>query len=649
MPNEVPFNLELDSYAMGESFFAVSGKTNSSKRCLLYYTRQSSSDWDVTYSKCVDGDVFATSLAASESILAVGFKGEKVELVDARTNVILWSSNYVISAPANLETGNEGLGGFAAVLYFEGVFLAVGAPSVKNDVHAGSHHGRAYIYNVSSANDVLGPFELHVPSELITISTDSEEGSSIGVQFGASFFVSEMLTTTSIPGIFVGVGAPGANGVVLYYLEDQYFSSQSPNSMFLIKSTQFLQGFRLKLDHDTGDAVSWDIHGERMFVGAPKADNYDQYRGRITRYGADGRLYVVTICQPNRYRYSANQYSYIKTCVDCSSGTYSLGGYVSQCISCSTEFPKPIHSSWDGASRGCSYTCHDNYFGSACETCEAYMLPSGNPPLHSKWKSINGLCTFKCDDDYDINPSLDGCTAAAAPNRAMATDVTWSSVVLSWNVTSGLHPTTHSEQCHKYSILVWNGEVNYTVGPKEPVCTGSKISMHVNALQASTTYRFRVRRGVFGIFSDYTREVQTLPAVSSAAPRDIQILNTTGGVLSLKWFKPIDNGGSTLLHYMIEVCQNYSFCRQINSTKPNIIVSSMRAYKSYNFRIAAVTAYGVGNFSRWQFLTMGRPYPPGGISTPTLYNVNCSLVFLSMVALKENEDGGESPRLMSFA
>ena len=50
-----------------------------------------------------------------------------------------------------------------------------------------------------------------------------------------------------------------------------------------------------------------------------------------------------------------------------------------------------------------------------------------------------------------------------------------------------------------------------------------KISMHVNALQASTTY-FRVRRGVFGIFSDYTREVQTLPAVSSAAPRDIQIL-----------------------------------------------------------------------------------------------------------------------------
>ena len=290
MPNEVPFNLELDSYAMGESFFAVSGKTNSSKRCLLYYTRQSSSDWDVTYSKCVDGDVFATSLAASESILAVGFKGEKVELVDARANSILWSSNYVISAPANLETGNEGLGGFAAVLYFEGVFLAVGAPSVKNDVHAGSHHGRAYIYNVSSANDILGPFELHVPSELITISTDSEEGSSIGVQFGASFFVSEMLTTTSVPGIFVGVGAPGANGVVLYYLEDQYFSSQSPTSMFEIKSTQFLQGFRLKLDHDTGDAVSWDIYGERMFVGAPKADNYDQYAGRMTRYGADGRL-----------------------------------------------------------------------------------------------------------------------------------------------------------------------------------------------------------------------------------------------------------------------------------------------------------------------------------------------------------------------
>ena len=253
------------------------------------------------------------------------------------------------------------------------------------------------------------------------------------------------------------------------------------------------------------------------------------------------------------------------------------------------------------------------------------MLTYGNPPLHSKWKSINGVCTFKCDDDYDINPSLDGCTAAAAPNTATVTDVTWSSVMLSWNITSGLHPTTHFEKCHQYSILVWNGEVNYTVGPKEPVCTGSKISMHVNALQASTTYRFRVRRGVFGIFSDYTREVQTLPAVSSAAPRDIQILNTTGGVLSLKWFKPIDNGGSTLLHYMIEVCQNYSFCRQINSTKPNIIVSSMRAYKSYNFRIAAVTAHSVGNFSRWQFLTMGRPYPPGGISTPTLYNANCSL------------------------
>ena len=160
--------------------------------------------------------------------------------------------------------------------------------------------------------------------------------------------------------------------------------------------------------------------------------------------------------------------------------------------------------------------------------------------------------------------------------------------------------------------------------------------MHVTALNASSTYRFRVRRGVFGIFSDYTREVKTLPAVSSAAPRDIQIMNTTGGVLSLKWSSPWTMVAQ-LLHYMVEVCQTF-FCRQINSTEPNIILSPMRAYKSYNFRIAAVTAHSVGNFSRWQFLTMGRPYPPGGISTH-LYNANCSLVFLSMVALKENEDG----------
>ena len=161
----------------------------------------------------------------------------------------------------------------------EGNFLAVGGPSLKNDDHAGSHHGRVYIYNITKRDAFHGPYEIPVPSDLITISTDSEEGSSIGVQFGASFFVSEFLTTTSVPSIFVGIGAPGANGVVIYYLECSYSNNGNVANMFQVKGSVLIQGFRLKLDHDTGDGVSWDIQGERMLLGAPKADNYDEYGG----------------------------------------------------------------------------------------------------------------------------------------------------------------------------------------------------------------------------------------------------------------------------------------------------------------------------------------------------------------------------------
>ena len=170
---------------------------------------------------------------------------------------------------------------------------------------------------------------------------------------------------------FVGVGAPGANGVVLCASEDQYFSSQSQNSMFEIKSTQFLQGFRLSLI--TIQVMQYHgIFTAKNVHWGPKADNYDQYRGRITRYGADGRLYVVTICQPNRYRYSANQYSYIKTCVDCD-GTYSLGGYVVSAPLATQNFQNPS-SCWDGASRGC-FARASNYFGSACKTCRHICFP----------------------------------------------------------------------------------------------------------------------------------------------------------------------------------------------------------------------------------------------------------------------------------
>ena len=48
------------------------------------------------------------------------------------------------------------------------------------------------------------------------------------------------------------------NGVVIYYLECSYSNNGNVANMFQVKGSVLIQGFRLKLDHDTGDGVSWD-------------------------------------------------------------------------------------------------------------------------------------------------------------------------------------------------------------------------------------------------------------------------------------------------------------------------------------------------------------------------------------------------------
>jgi hypothetical protein len=651
MPSEFNEAFEMDTYAMSKTSFAVAGKNNNtSARCLLYYTRVLPTNWERKFTKCVDGDIFATSLAANDNILAVGYKESKIELVDISANNIVWTSNSVIDSPPNLDTGASGLGGFATVLYIEGNFLAVGGPSLKNDDHTGSHHGRVYIYNITKRDAFHGPYEIPVPSDLIAISTDSEEGSSIGVQFGASFFISEFLTTTSVPSIFVGIGAPGANGVVIYYLECSYSNNGNVANMFQVKGSVLIQGFRLKLDHDTGDSVSWDIQGERMLLGAPKADNYDEYGGVETQYGAVGRLYVATICQPNRYRYSPNPYSYIKTCQNCDSGKYSNGGYVNSCTTCGDDNSKPVNANWLGTGKGCAYKCNDDYFGTLCETCEDYMLPEVNPPSNSQWKSINGVCKFKCNSDYDVTGDGIGCTPAAAPANVAVTNIKWSSVVVTWAQTSSGWAKVQMDGCPSYSIDIWDKTSDTVVGVAlvQATCTELETSVTIVSLNARVFYSFRLRRGTTGLMSPYTAAIETLEAVPASAPHNITVISKEGGMLKLHWSTPIDNGGIAIEKYSTVVCKDENIgnvhqgCQRINSTQTMVTISALRAYGTYQFRIAAFT-HVHGNFSSSQSVTMGKPYLPSILESPVLVATKCSTVNISVPVLSYNEDGGEAP------
>jgi hypothetical protein len=639
-------NFEADAFAMSTRFFAVSGKLMAGtsiwgRRLLIFELDSADGSWKIGFNHSITGDKYAASLATlSDTMLAYGVTSEKIVLLKKTSPSFNagWSIAATILSPTGLDTGTSGIGGFGAVLDYSDGILVVGGPSVNVDTLTGSHHGKVFVYNITNFNDPRGPFTLEPDSKLADFADHSETGSSVGIQFGESFFVSKRLTSVATESIMLGVGAPGANGVAIYYLE----KDMSGRRLFNVVNMVFVQGFRLKLDHDTGDAVSWDAIGERMFLGAPLADNFDIY-GSQQQYGVIGRLYVSTVCPPNKYRHSPSVYSYVKVCKLCSVGKFSTGLHSSSCSSCTTS-TKPNNADWLGEGKGCQWACKPNFFGPSCVTCADFHLPENPPPAGATWESVGGVCQFMCSSDFMLNSDGTGCSPKPAPENVSIIDVTWSSVVLTFSHYNTLCPT--------FSVQIFADDNERPVNRTgmQPSCSETVVKIYIVRLEASKTYRFRVREGTAGLLSVPTASILTLPPVPPTPPTFISVTSKIGGVLSLIWDLPNDTGGSSITNYTLRVCKSNAdllSCSFTHTSSPlrEASVRGLRAHGLYFYSVAAYAekSHARGNYSTWVSTVMGAPLKPGKPVPPHIVSATCSSMNISLSALSFETDGGESP------
>jgi hypothetical protein len=166
----------------------------------------------------------------------------------------------------------------------------------------------------------------------------------------------------------------------------------------------------------------------------------------------------------------------------------------------------------------------------------------------------------------------------AKPQQVSATRGN-SQVVLAWDVVVG---ATY------YDVYRVTGEEHYTL-----IDTVAAPSYTVESLVNGTEYSFVIRAGNPGGISDYSAQVQAVPATVAAAPSDV---SATAGdrQATIRFTAPVDNGGSEITGY--EVIASPGNIVTTGSASP-IVVKGLTNGESYTFTVRAINGAGKSEVS----------------------------------------------------
>ncbi len=186
-----------------------------------------------------------------------------------------------------------------------------------------------------------------------------------------------------------------------------------------------------------------------------------------------------------------------------------------------------------------------------------------------------------------LNPT--SITVPAAPTSLSATPGN-SQVSLSWTApaTNGGSPITDYKIEYSTDGTLWN---TFTDG------TSTSTTVIVTGLTNGVQYQFRVSAvntagtGTASSTTDATpRTVPAAPTSLSATPGNAQV--------SLSWFAPTNNGGSTITDYKIEYSSNagtsWNTFTDGTSTGTTVTVTGLSNGQAYQFRVSAVNTAGTG-------------------------------------------------------
>jgi Ca2+-binding RTX toxin-like protein len=189
------------------------------------------------------------------------------------------------------------------------------------------------------------------------------------------------------------------------------------------------------------------------------------------------------------------------------------------------------------------------------------------------------------DGDILTNP-----TAAAAPTAVTATAGN-AQASLAWTAptNNGGSPITG------YRVQVRTG----TTVVRTDILTGTGTTTTVAGLTNGTAYNFRVRAVTgfgLGVLSDPSNTVTPLAPASAPGTPVATARNTAA---SLTWTAPANNGGSPITQYRIQIRTGATVVRTVDvpATPTNAVVTGLTNGTVYNFRVRAITAFGLGDLS----------------------------------------------------
>lgn len=168
------------------------------------------------------------------------------------------------------------------------------------------------------------------------------------------------------------------------------------------------------------------------------------------------------------------------------------------------------------------------------------------------------------------------------------------------------------------------------------------IAGNISDLPSGTDYTIRAAAlnsvGMGPYSSTLTAKVKTTNYAS--APRNFARSSGTTSSVSLSWAAPLDFGGtgatitSYRIYYKLSTDASYSSYSTISYPDTTATITGLTSGLTYNFKIAAVNAAGVGSFSNELTLTIGAaPDAPTGL---TVTNFGTNSISLSWTAPVNN-------------
>ena len=114
--------------------------------------------------------------------------------------------------------------------------------------------------------------------------------------------------------------------------------------------------------------------------------------------------------------------------------------------------------------------------------------------------------------------------------------------------------------CLDASVALLHADVSLTLmyQSEDEVYYGPLLTYEQPDLSHSTNYKIRVASASpQGIFSTYSAVVpaRTKKPTAPTAPRDTEMLTSTGGAVHVQWTRPKDTGGAKLVEYFVQAAQ----------------------------------------------------------------------------------------------